>query len=54
MAGGQQKKENEKGKRPAGKLFGGAKKNRQDGKTQNKAEEKGMKESPVGEKMMVG
>ena len=54
MAGGQQEKESEKGKGPSGKLSMVAKKDRHDGKAQNKGEEKGMQESPVEEKMMVG
>jgi len=49
MAGSQQEKENEKEKPSPGKRLGGAKKNRHDGKTQDKSEEKGMQESPVKE-----
>ena len=54
MAGSEQKKESEKGERLSKKMVRVAKKDRRDGKAQNKAEEKGMEESPVEEKMMVG
>jgi hypothetical protein len=54
MAGSEQKKESEKGERLSKKMVRVAKKDRRDGKAQNKAEEKGMEESPVEEEMRVG
>ncbi len=53
MTGAQQEKENEKREGPWGKLAA-AKKDGEDGKAQNEAEEEGMEEPAVSEERVIG